>query len=304
MFLLEDTDVIILTDESSLQFQMFYKSLLELDAKGNAKQASMEKDPPNKNILENLEKLADIKEEISEIDEDLFYDYNYEEYDTVDDEIGIIGIGKECAYMVQEINRFLEKNIESNIEDEEQLPTFREQSTAEKEEAMPIEERLKADAEKLIVDEKIMDEAAPLKNERKEKVKKVKKGNFEKKSSFSIPNKIFLKMHQHTHQNKKVGKCKFCDYKSPYRNQLKEHERRHTGEKPEICSFCNRGFSARGTLEAHRRTHTGEKPFKCKFCDLSFSQRNGVNSHAKTYHKYMLGTEKLYVYQKPISIRK
>ena len=114
----------------------------------------------------------------------------------------------------------------------------------------------------------------------------------------TFKNQLFLKRHQRLQHGGK--KCRFCEYKSPHYHQLKEHERKHTGEKPEICSFCGKGFSAIGTLVAHKRTHTGEKPFKCKFCESTFAQRNSVNSHARIYHKDMLGSEKLYEYQRPI----
>ena len=132
--LIDDTEEIIVTDESSRQFQLFYKSVMDLDTKEEAWKASFEQDSPNENVignfanfLENIEtkkdKLADIKKEISglEEEEDL-YDFNDDEdydYDKVDDDVEI-----EKLYDVKKEHDQTITDIEKLLENEENSVTY------------------------------------------------------------------------------------------------------------------------------------------------------------------------------------
>jgi len=300
--LLEDAEDIILTDDSSVQFQLFYKSFLEMDAKEEAKLASMDQDPPNQNILETHKKLADIKEEISGIDEDLYdYNYNDDDYDMVDDEIGI-----EKAYDMEQEHKVpnlgsnkdtlvsYEGSMDSNKQlptDEEQLPigeehsTTKEQSKAEVdqstmvEDSLTVEEKLKADAErlladaeKLIADDKIFEEATPLKIEinsseigRKEKVKKVKKETNEKVN--------------------KVKKEKIEKVKKNSEEMVKNTYKKSTNKKEtkiETCAVCDQIISNEGN-KGKRAMVTKEK-LSCAFCNITVLDLNDNEMHYAENH--------------------
>merc|ERR1719342_763137 len=150
---------------------------------------SFEQDSPNENVLGNFDnfldnietkkdKLADIKKEISglEEEEDL-YDFNDDEdydYDKVDDDVEIeklYDVKKEHDQTITDIEKLLENeensvlNVETSIEesvasnigneetDEERMTTDEERMTTDEERMTPDEERMTPDEERMTPDE-------------------------------------------------------------------------------------------------------------------------------------------------------
>ena len=51
-----------------------------------------------------------------------------------------------------------------------------------------------------------------------------------------------------------------------------------------VCCFCNRRFGWSTDLKRHIILHTGEKPFQCKFCHVAFTRKFLLQNHMKKLH--------------------
>ena len=96
------------------------------------------------------------------------------------------------------------------------------------------------------------------------------------KTNSKNQNREFIQDH---HEDKKVHKCLYCNYRSARKGGLNVHLRTHTGEKPYKCSYCDKSFAYKNVLQYHLLIHTGEKPHNCFQCDKSFVQKTDLKRH-------------------------
>ena len=226
MFLIDESEEIILTDDFSRQFQFFYKSFFELNTIEEAKKSLLEQDPPNENNLENFEtkqiKLTEIKEEISGLEEDL-YDFNDDEdydYDTVDEDVEI-----EKVYDIK-------KEHDKKIIEEENLIQNDENWASNKEDEEKNEE---AESEKSF-----------LKKERKEKVKEIKKQEKAKA-------KKGRKMKVSKDKKKRKGKDIVIKEKSQnLETKSKKVKKESSLNKVETCTVCEKPLTIDNKFEGKR----------------------------------------------------
>jgi len=263
MFLIDETEEIILTDDSSRQFQHFYKSVLELGTKEEARKSSL--DPIFENNLENLNnfgtkriKLAEIKEELSGLEEDLF-DFNDDyDYDTVDEEVEIERVydGKKEERLTQEILESIEENWTSNKEENN-------------------EERMLTEEETL-----------SLKKKRKDKVKKVKK---EEKAKAKKERKMRVL------KDKKKVKRKNKEIKE--KSQIKETETKKGNSesllnKVETCTVCEKTLIIDKKFDGKRKWFVKES-LSCPFCKIAVLDLNDNEMHYAENHLDETFTEPL-----------
>ncbi|XP_069364474.1 uncharacterized protein [Maniola hyperantus] len=96
--------------------------------------------------------------------------------------------------------------------------------------------------------------------------------------------KSLLVKHIKTHSDIKPFTCKFCHFKTKYKESLKTHiMRTHTGDRPFTCKLCEFKCAVNSNLVTHMRTHTGEKPFSCKICKCLFARSDLLVKHLRTH---------------------
>lgn len=96
--------------------------------------------------------------------------------------------------------------------------------------------------------------------------------------------------HLFKHKNLKPFKCKYCSYKTDYKNNLDRHEFDHKGIKPYKCSFrnCKYRDTQPYRIKLHGITHSCIKKFKCDECNFSCKRTNELKIHRLVHSGEML----------------
>ena len=87
------------------------------------------------------------------------------------------------------------------------------------------------------------------------------------------------------YNTEKHFQCKYCDFKTGYKNNLKNHGK--MGTKPVQCNHCPYKHCSPGGLRIHKKKVHGEvhiaiaKCFQCKNCDYKCKARNKLRKHCE-----------------------
>lgn len=86
--------------------------------------------------------------------------------------------------------------------------------------------------------------------------------------------------------DKRVIKCRFCDFSTQKKDESYDHLRAHyKPEKLHSCKFDNCNFVTihKHHYKYHESTHTGYKPVECPLCSYRCVNQSMLTSHMRSH---------------------
>ncbi|XP_022836572.1 zinc finger protein OZF-like [Spodoptera litura] len=90
--------------------------------------------------------------------------------------------------------------------------------------------------------------------------------------------------HSRVHNGLKLQCSYKCGYSTAYQGALKEHENRHQNVYKYTCDKCGVGFHVKTWYEQHQNIHTGLKPYICDICGHAFHMARYLSAHRSLKH--------------------
>nr|XP_015924460.1 zinc finger protein 572-like [Parasteatoda tepidariorum] len=82
---------------------------------------------------------------------------------------------------------------------------------------------------------------------------------------------------------RKIHRCPYCAYITPYSSNIYRHVRSHTKDKQFICHFCLKTFASEEICKAH--TDHCPKEYGCDECGIKFSRHSDFTKHYLKIHQ-------------------
>lgn len=98
--------------------------------------------------------------------------------------------------------------------------------------------------------------------------------------------------HKKSTEDRKIYKCKFCSFKTPYDGTLYCHQqvkhgitgKYHLKYHQHMCTACGKRFLRLDGLKRHILTHSTAREHSCDYCSEKYKSKTGLRDHLMKVH--------------------